>query len=123
MKKLGLEIEIKKIQYEGGLTTHLITVLNASDGLTTRIFLPTKRGSIIRIAEGNTYSLTKGVSLEKGYPEIVYSEDWEGELPRPCSQGEFPVNVDIEDILIIIIRERLKVRNSLALGERMKIYI
>ena len=70
------------------------------------------------------YSLTKGVSLEKGYPEIIENQDWEGELARPTSQGEFPVSIDVEDVLTLIIRERLKLRNSLAQkGESRKIYI
>ena len=117
-----VEIEIKKVTYEGGLTTHLLTVLNASDGLTTRIFLPTKWGTLIRVAEGDTYSLVKGISLERGYPEIIKNENWEGELSRPCSQGEFPVNVDLDDILILIIRERMKLRKALK-TEGRKIYI
>jgi len=122
-KKLGLEIEIKKVQYEGGLTTHLITVLNASDGLTTRIFFPSRWGSLIRIAEGDRYSLTKGISLVKGYPEIVDNQNWDGELSRPCPQGEFPVDIDPDDILVFVIREREKIKKALAKGKGRMIYI
>jgi hypothetical protein len=124
MRKLGLEIELKKIRYDSGETHYLLTVLDASDGLTNRIFFPHKGGSLIRVAEGDRYSLTKGISLKNGYPQIVENRDWEGEIVRPCSQGEFPITVDIDDVLILIIREREKIKNYLAKkGESMKIYI
>jgi hypothetical protein len=124
MRKLGLEIEIKKIRYDSGETHYLLTVLDASDGLTNRIFFPHKGGSLIRVVEGDMYSLTKGISLVKGYPEIIENRNWDGEIARPCSQGEFPLNIDPDDVLILVIREREKLRNSLAQkGESRKIYI
>jgi len=89
-------------------------VADATDGITSCIFFPHNGGSLIRIADGQGYSLTEGLSLSGEFPQIIKNENEEGIPLLPTSEGEFPGRIDIEDVLIYILRERMKIRKNLA---------
>ena len=89
-------------------------VADATDGITSCIFFPHDGGSLIRICEGNKYSLTEGICVTKEFNPILKNENEDGLPHLSTSEGIFPEDVDIEDVLIFILRERMKIRENLA---------
>jgi len=108
----GITVTIKK--HEDG--SYKMKV-EANDGLTPKVFLPHKGGSLIRFCEGGRYSLTTGLKiLPGGEIQAEKNMNWEGEMQPPSSEGIFFGDIDPEEVIVLILREREKIKKFLAEG-------